>query len=240
MLPSSWQLKARWLANSFANVFFPPICANCKKPGALICAECITRVVWLHDLVCPLCGCELDRPAARCYACVKRPFPMQQVRTAVYFTEPISTFIHKLKYENTFALAPPLAEFMIQHWPQWSQPLDLIIPIPLHPDRQRTRGYNQSTLLAAYLCHHFDVPLVTTTLQRVRYTRPQVGLNAVDRHANVAGAFMADPSFIRGKHILLIDDVFTTGATLSAATETLLTAGAQTVSGYCLARAKQR
>ncbi|MEZ4644033.1 MAG: ComF family protein [Chloroflexota bacterium] len=165
---------------------------------------------------------------------------MQQIRTAVYFIQPVQTFIHKFKYENIFALAQPLATWMVQAWPSWQNPIDLLIPVPLHQDRQRARGYNQSELLADQLSKHFGIPLATNALHRIRYTQPQVGLSAVDRHVNMAGAFVADADLINGKHILLIDDVFTTGATLSAATEILLTAGAQSVSGYCLARAKQR
>ncbi len=240
MLPPSWQLYVRQMAGSFVNFFFPPVCASCKKGGALICADCAARVNWLRQPVCPLCGNEMDRPADSCYACVQRPFPMRQVRTAVYFSGPVQTLIHKFKYENMFALARPLADWMVQSWPQWDYVPDMIVPIPLHRHRQQARGYNQSELLAAQLCRHVGLPLMTTLLRRERYTQPQVGLSAVDRHANLSGAFTADADLVHGKHILLVDDVFTTGATLSVATEILLTAGAQTVSGYCLARAKQR
>ena len=182
----------------------------------------------------------MDRVAERCYDCVRRPFSLQQVRTAVFFVDPVQTIIHQFKYENAFALAVPLADIMVQTWPQWAHPIQCLMPIPLHPHRYKTRGYNQSELLARHISQRLHIPLDTHSLQRSRYTRPQVSLNATDRHANVADAFVVTTHDLVGQHILIIDDVFTTGATLSAATDALLSAGAATVSGYCLARAKQR
>ncbi len=167
---------------------------------------------------------------------------MQQVRTAVFFQEPVQTLIHLFKYENRFALGKELGELMVQAWPAWRQPVDLIVPVPLHARRYRERGYNQSERLARYLGERLHIPLETAALQRLRDTQPQVHLSAAERQANVAEAFAVrdgvDDHRLLGKHILLIDDVFTTGATLSAAAAALYRVGATAVSGYCLARAK--
>lgn len=239
-MPPSWRLQARRLVGTLTNLLFPPVCANCKKGGAYLCATCTEAVMWLHEPLCPHCGCELDRQADRCYPCAQRPLPLAQVRTAVYFADPVQPLIHQLKYQNSFALAPTLADLLIKAWPVWSHPVDVMVSIPLHADRQRARGYNQSQLLAEPLSRQVGIPLLPQAMRRVRPTQPQVGLNAVDRHANVSGAFVAERSLIDGRHVLLIDDVFTTGATMSAAAEVLLTAGAARVSGFCLARAKQR
>ncbi len=172
---------------------------------------------------------------------MRRPLSLHQIRTAVSFQEPIQSLIHKFKYENTFALGQILAEMMVQAWPEWSLPIDCIMPIPLHTKRLQDRGYNQSELLASQLSKQLQIPIDTQTLQRIRHTQPQVHLSASDRHANVANAFaVADNHDLKGKHILLIDDVLTTGATLTAAASVLQAAGASAVSGYCLARAKQR
>lgn len=163
---------------------------------------------------------------------------MQQVRAAVLYTDPIAPIIHKMKYNGMFALAEPLAHLMVEAWPRWQIPVDLVIPIPLHPKRQKQRGYNQSFLLAHYLCRELQLPLASEALQRVRHTQPQVELSAADRQKNVSDAFRANKKIdLHGKRILLIDDVCTTGATMSAATNALLAAGAYQVSGYCLARA---
>lgn len=142
-----------------------------------------------------------------------------------------------MKYNGLFALAEPLAELMVEAWTRWQIPIDVVVPIPLHAERERKRGYNQSALLAKHMCQRLGLAFAPEALQRIRYTRPQVELSAVDRLANVANAFNARPSYVAGRDVLLIDDVCTTGATMVAATEALLTAGANTVSGYCVARA---
>ena len=156
------------------------------------------------------------------------------MRAALRYQEPTSSLIHRFKYEGCFALAEPLARHLIAVWPTWEQPPDLIVPIPLHPRRRRRRGYNQSELLAAPLARALGLPMNPRALQRVRHTAPQVGLGPEERHANVRGAFAAADA--GGRRVLLIDDVLTTGATMRAAAEALLAAGAASVSAYCLAR----
>lgn len=125
---------------------------------------------------------------------------------------------------------------MADAWQTWHMPIDLVLPIPLHAERERKRGYNQSTLLTRDFCNLVALPYVENGLQRARFTTPQVGLTAVERLKNVQDAFVAQTNVV-GKHILLIDDVCTTGATMAAAASALLDAGANLVSGYCVARA---
>jgi ComF family protein len=158
------------------------------------------------------------------------------MRATFQFTDPVPGIIHKLKYQGQFALAKPLGELMAESWPSWRAPAELVMSIPLHPKRKKYRGYNQSELLARHLCHALDLPGDSRALRRMRNTRPQIDLSPTDRVTNVAGAFWADGEKVAGKAILLIDDVCTTGSTLSEAAKALLTAGATTVSAYCLAR----
>ncbi|HFB54805.1 MAG TPA: ComF family protein [Hellea balneolensis] len=142
-----------------------------------------------------------------------------------------------MKYNGYHALAEPLADLMVKAWPQWQFNIDLVLPVPLHPDRQKKRGYNQAALLTKHMCRQLSLPYNLEAINRTRHTSPQVGLSANDRLANVKGAFTADAAKVTGKNILLIDDVCTTGATMAATAEALLMAGAKTVSGYSTARA---
>jgi ComF family protein len=147
--------------------------------------------------------------------------------------------IHRLKYDGFFALAIPLAQFMVNDWPLWAQEIDILIPIPLHRRRLRKRGFNQSYLLAESIAQQLNITVNDRSLRRVKNTRPQIGLNPSQRQENMRDAFEADAQQISGREILLIDDVYTSGATMSAAAQALLAAGAAGVSAYCLARTVQ-
>ncbi|HRQ41784.1 MAG TPA: ComF family protein [Chloroflexota bacterium] len=168
---------------------------------------------------------------------MSRPLPLKQIRAATVFTEPISTIIHKMKYEGAFGLGRVLADLMASAWAEWIIPVDMVAPIPLHPDREKKRGYNQSALLARWFSQQSGQVYAPELLKRTRFTVPQVGLNAEERAKNVQNAFAVAGYPFNDKHVLLIDDVCTTGSTLTAAAQVLLEAGAAAVSGYCLARA---
>jgi ComF family protein len=144
-----------------------------------------------------------------------------------------------MKYQGLFALAKPLAQIMVTTWPDWEQNPNMIVPIPLHQRRQRQRGFNQSSLLAFHLGQQMDIPVNEQVIQRIKHTIPQIGLKYAERSENVRDAFLANSRLAKNKQILLIDDVYTTGATMSAAADTLLASGAAGVSAYCLARAVQ-
>jgi ComF family protein len=234
----TWLSQVKHLTNNLFNFVFPPVCANCKKPGQLLCADCLAEITWLNEPICAHCGRVVVKKTERCSACLQTPlYPIDSVRAAVIFAEPIPTVIHQLKYNGYFGLAKPLADLMVDAWPKWQMPVNLVVGVPLHPDREKKRGYNQSDLLAHHFCNQVTIAEDKKALQRVRNTSPQVGLGAHERAVNVADAFVADSTRVTGKHVLLIDDVCTTGSTLKAAAEALLAAGARRVSGYCLARA---
>jgi ComF family protein len=170
------------------------------------------------------------------HTCIQDKGALTAVYTAVAYVGPIPRAIHQLKYESQFAVATPLSELMATAWqPHWPE-MDLIVPIPLHKKREQKRGYNQSALIAQAFGQLCNVPHAAEALYRVRFTTPQVGLNAHERKHNVDDAFWAT-KIAQNKTVLLIDDVYTTGATMAAAASALLTAGATAVYGYALARA---
>ncbi|MCB8944724.1 MAG: ComF family protein [Ardenticatenaceae bacterium] len=233
----SWQNRARQVAGAFLSFLFPPVCAVCRKPGAMFCADCRAKVVWIQEPICQKCGRVVQGRGEICRTCVHHALPLAQIRSTVLFAEPVQSVIHKLKYEGMFGLVEPLADLMLEGWLCWETAVDLVIPIPLHHERKKMRGYNQSELLARQFSQKLNMPMNTHALQRVRKTRSQVGLNITERKENMQAAFHAEEKTVVGKKILLIDDVCTTGATLSAAADALLSKGAESVSAYCLARA---
>jgi ComF family protein len=150
---------------------------------------------------------------------------------------PLSRAIHAFKYSGLRVLAEPLAEMMWTAWLLAPVACDMIIPVPLHPARVRERGYNQSALLARALGNRLSIPVAETVIKRVRDTKSQVGLSRPERLHNMAGAFAAPGRIIGSPHILLVDDVCTTGATLEACAEVLMSSGAASVHALTLARA---
>jgi ComF family protein len=135
--------------------------------------------------------------------------------------------IHALKYNNTPSLAQPLGERLAECLAQLNWSVDMIVPVPLHTSRIKERGYNQSQVLGAHVAAHHNLPLVPDAIARWRLTTTQVGLTAVQRRANVSGAFRANPALVANQTLLLIDDVFTTGATLQACAQASLDSGAK-------------
>lgn len=225
------------LAHSAAELLLPPTCVSCGAPGAMICTDCGARLLFVATPRCPRCGRPLGTSRPTDHACITAESDLDQVFAPYAYQPPLDQIIHAFKYTGYFALARPLGELLASAWPRWFDPPQLIVPVPLHPRRLRERGFNQSALLARQLAQRRHLPLDEQALGRVRHTVPQVGLNPQQRHANVMGAFTAVPTSVQGQHVLLVDDVWTTGATMRAAAAALAAAGAARVSAFCLARA---
>jgi ComF family protein len=230
----------RRLVAAGLDLVFPPACAGCGRLGHVICPACAQRVEPTPSTICQQCGRVQPVAVAQCAQCAgERGRPLQRVRAAGLHVAPLREFIHKLKYEQRPDLAAPLSRYLVATLagPDWNDLRTLFhaaLPVPLHPDRIKERGYNQSELLAAGLCERTGLPLRVDLMQRTRSTRSQVGLNVVERRDNVAGAFVASPA-CAGRNLLLIDDVYTTGATLTACAQAARAAGALLVCGLTLA-----
>jgi len=156
------------------------------------------------------------------------------------YQEPFRSYIHALKYAGNTRLAEPLGHLLAQAYISYGMQADVIIPVPLHNERQQQRGYNHAYLLAEICAAQIGIPLRDDMLIRHRATLAQVDLKAGERQQNVVGAFACTPPFatgaLFGRRILLIDDVSTTGATLEACAAPLFSAGASAVWGLVLAR----
>jgi ComF family protein len=227
------------LTQQFLDILFPPHCAGCQKSGHILCPSCSMQISPLPAPLCQRCSTPII-VGIPCKQCLYHPLTLNGIRAAGIYQEPLRSYIHALKYDGNTRLAEPLGHLLAQAYVDYGLRADAIVPVPLHRERQQQRGYNHAHLLAQACAAQIGVPLHDDILVRHRATPAQVGLKPGDRRQNVAGAFLCTPAFATSalhKHtILLIDDVYTTGATLEACATALFAAGATAVWGLALAR----
>lgn len=223
------------LASAALDLLFPPRCVACGRGGSFLCGACLARATPVPEPQCDLCG----QPIAGgplCVRCAESPVAGGGLRSAFVYAGPVQTAVRALKYHNMRVVAPALGAAMARRLATWNIVPDRIVPVPLHPRRLRERGYNQAELLACALGMEAGIPVRPAALERLRDTSAQArASSAIERRRNVTGAFAARDA-VRGGRALLVDDVCTTGATLSACAEALLTAGAAQVWGLTVAR----
>ena len=222
------------LENSALDLLFPIHCAGCGREGGVICDPCIGDMQRLSPPYCRVCA----DPGVNglCQMCQHYPRGFDSLRSPFLFEGAVRNAIHRLKYKGERASARPLAGLMSEYLERNPATVDLLIPTPLHERRLRSRGYNQSAILARELGKREDLPVREELLVRVRDPRPQVETQTrAERRDNVAGNFecRSDTTGLSG---LLIDDVATTGSTLSECAFALKAAGAVRVHALTLAR----
>jgi ComF family protein len=238
-----------WLKNSALSIlefFLPRLCLFCgtavgEEAEIAVCPECEGQIEWVESPMCTCCGtvfASRDGADRVCGDCTVDPPAFTRARAAAIYDGPAAQAIKRFKFGGKMAYLP-----VMQTWMQ-RRPLclelvadaDLIAPVPLHPRRLRQRGFNQALLLA----HAFpEVPLGREVVVRMRHTIPQVELKPKERRDNVKGAFaVPHPALVKGKNVLLLDDVFTTGATVRECAKALLKSGARRVDVLTVARVK--
>ncbi len=226
-----WHIR-RWILD----LLIPPCCVVCGKVETWLCDMCASMLPLLTEPVCERCGQPWDGEGL-CPRCRTSLQHIAAIRSAFLFEGHIRDVIHALKYRGGAEVAPLLGRRMAEAWQRYAIKSDLLVPVPLYPDRQLQRGYNQSALLALALSQEIGIPVSVQGLIRVRNTASQTKLNQEERRKNVAAAFACygDVSFA-GKHVTLVDDVATTGATLDACADVLLANQAKAVNAFTLAR----
>jgi ComF family protein len=218
------------------DLLFPARCAGCGHPGDLFCANCQAQVQPVPQPVCVRCGRPVPA-AGRCRECAGGQFHVSAIRSAGVYADPLSQAIHRFKYEGRRELHEPLGLLLAGYWLGRSVTVDLVASVPLHENRLRERGFNQSDLLAMVLCRQAGLLLLQPgVLCRQRDTQHQMLLGPAERRANVQDAFAWAGPALAGCKVLLIDDVATTGSTLEACAEALLAAGAGKVWALTVAR----
>lgn len=218
----------------------PVECLLCREPiarsegDALVCGLCRRRWRPLAELVCDRCG-QPARAGFECRICAGWSAGLGRVRSAVWLTDGARHAVHQLKYEGWWRVAEAMAQAMRGLEPLRGREL-VLVPVPLAARRQRQRGYNQSERIAFELGRLLGFRVRRDLLQRVRETGTQTALTPEGRRANVADCFAGLGP--RGLSLVVVDDVFTTGATLEAAAAALVAAGAEKVDAVTFARAR--
>jgi ComF family protein len=236
----------RLLADALLAAVLAPRCALCadvlERPlDGAVCAACWARVTRFTPPWCGLCGAPLPSPrvaevhGSRCRVCTVGLGAIRAARAVGPFEGALADLVHALKYGRRPSIGRAFGPLLRAAGADLLRDIDLVVPVPLHPRRERERGFNQAELLAAAVG-----PPVYLALARTVHTAPQVAASGQARWANVRGAFAPGRDFVhvKGRTVALIDDVLTTGATLSAAAAALLPAGPACVVALTAARAE--
>jgi competence protein ComFC len=218
---------------ALADLFYPERCVGCgRRSSDVLCCACFEALPIVGRPVCERCGLPTAFATFVCEECKNVDFGFESARAPLKYEGVGKEIVHALKYRGYTRVVEKLAApLMLQVLNDGR--FDAVVPVPLHRSRLRKRGFNQAELLAQGVAKKINAT-VSDTLEVVRSTRDQVELSAAQRRANVAGAYSARNS-LWGR-ILLVDDVFTTGATMSACAATLVRAGAGEVHALSLCR----
>ncbi len=232
--------------SALLDFFFPPLCHICRTfipdAGELhICPICRETLTLVKSPLCTICGIPFAGAGDDhiCGRCLKYPPHFDSARAHLLHDGSARNMIHAFKYQYKTHLRRPLALLALEGLTGFirEHETDFIVPVPLHRSRLRSRGFNQAVLLGKLFSDRLSLPMQTNGLLRVRRTEPQIELSGEERRNNVKGAFaVSDPACIKGKRILLLDDVMTTGSTVDECAKELKKAGALSVIVITVAR----
>jgi ComF family protein len=242
-------LRAAKVLDELGALLFPPACQVCRRLAQpLICEPCAAAFEVIQPPLCLRCGRPFDprgHAGERCGGCRKDGRPLTSARSFGLHVGTLREAVHALKFRGRVRVAPALAERLaglvggpVPTALPFARPPDGLVPVPLHPTRRAERGFDQAELLSRKLAELTGIPLRTGLLARTRHTQPQVGMSPAQREANVRGAFaLRHPLPPGGVCVLLIDDVYTTGATLEECARVLRRGGVQEVHALTVSRA---
>jgi ComF family protein len=228
-----------------AGLLFPPVCAGClcrvSEPGAL-CGTCWPKLRFLEPPWCPVLGLPFSHDMGEGFLsaeAIANPPPFDRARAAVVYSGVARRMVQGLKYHDRTDLAPWMARWMLRAGSELVAEADLIVPVPLHWRRFFGRRFNQSAELGRTIAERSGLAFVPDAVRRVKQTRQQVGLKPQERVDNVRAAFSVTPearALVAGRRVLVVDDVYTTGATVSAMAKALKRSGAGAVDVLTFAR----
>ena len=217
------------------NLIYPKFCVNCRHFGSYLCVTCEKEVEFLQLQYCP--GCKYVSKRGLTHKWCRTKTRLDGIQSLVYYAGPIRTLIQQIKYRHSFAIVAELLPQLLPKTFLEFEPDLMIVPVPLSKERYQTRGFNQSEIIAKALGDAFTEPVETKWLKRIKNTATQTRLTREERILNLKDTFVAS-SEVRGKSVLLIDDVWTTGSTLNEAANELKRKGAKRVYAFTIAVGK--
>ena len=228
--------KVDRLLGRLGRLLLAPRCLLCGEVAGGerdLCGACAAELPWSGH-ACARCALPLHEPGT-CGPCLRRPPPLAATHAAFVYGFPLDRLLPRFKFHDDLAAGRLLSQLMADAL-RGLPPPDALVPVPLHRARLRSRGYDQALELAKPLARTLRIPLLADALVRRRETRPQSELDAVARQRNLRGAFEVRGNQALPGHVVLVDDVMTTGATLHAAATMLRRAGVQRVDAWVCAR----
>lgn len=229
-------MNLNFTSSSFFRQAWPQHCflcaAACRHDP--LCVACRQELPRLTATICAVCATPLAKDAVLCGACLRHPPAFAHTVAAWQYAWPLDRLIHAFKFHHQFSVLPVLSEPLLEQIRK--QPLpEVIVPMPLHAQRLRQRGYNQALLLAQHLSRHLKIPLLKTACHRTRHTVEQSGLSRTERANNLRRAFACGAQ-VHGQHVALVDDVMTSGSSAHWLAQAMRDAGALSVRCWVLAR----
>lgn len=216
------------LKNNILDIFYPRHikCIICGKEISNekydMCASCRANLPMIKDHICDRCGQEILEHNKFCDNCKRHsPWYFEKAFAPVKYIDKMISIVHRLKYHNCKYLSDPMADLMTDYIKDQDIKFDVVVPVPMLITKQKIRGYNQAELLAKSVADKLACPLDTTTLVRIRESVSQTTLSAKNRWENMVGAFATNGNTFEGQNVLLVDDVYTTGATVNECSKIL-------------------
>ena len=233
-------LKIKWL---ILDILFPPICLNCKKTlegsekDTGICALCLSKIIIHTTLFCPTCRARLPENKKVCHL-----DSSYLLAATTNYQDEVKNLIHQLKYQSWTRLEKPIRCLVETYLKNLASQFKnyLVVPIPLHKTRQRERGFNQAELIGKIISENLNLPLEKNILTRTKETKSQTDFKDWEqRKNNLVGAFrVIRPEAVAGKNIILVDDVYTSGATINEAIKILRLSDAKKIIAFVLAKTR--
>lgn len=229
-------IRLKQLRNEVIDFFFPRSCVGCGKVGDFVCIKCSKKLARLQPPICQRCG-RPESSGTYCNECWGTNTGLDSIRSVFVFDGIIRSAVHELKYRNLQSIAGCLSQYMAEYFQENKLTGDILLAVPMHEKRMKRRGYNQSELLANEISNMISIPVISGVIVRARDNKPQARTTCVEeRRKNMENAFTCVSNDIKGKEVIIIDDVCTSGATLEACAAVLKERGAKKVSGFTLAR----